>query len=375
MHSLPHTPSVLNTKSKFLFLLLGPLKVLFQIAVLWWTLGYKSKKARWLIVQNPPSIPTLLLAYIISSCRGTSLLIDWHNFGYTLLGLKIGLRHPLVLLSRFYEVHLARCATAHICVSNAMARVLVRDYHIPSKTITVLHDRPASDFQPLSSSQRFALLHRLPETSPHASAIENNRIRLLVSSTSWSPDEDFSLLLDALVQYSHLAITTHPYLPEILAIITGKGPLKESYLAKIQDLQTADKLEMVHIKTAWLSTSDYACLLASADLGVSLHKSSSGLDLPMKVVDMFGVGLPVLGWSAFEAWPELVQEGVNGKGFESVEELVKGLVGLFGNENAHDRAAHPGELDRLKEGAIREGKRRWEGEWDGKMVEVLGLGS
>ncbi len=39
------------TKSNGLFLLLGPLKVLFQVASLWFVLGYRTKPAKWMLVQ------------------------------------------------------------------------------------------------------------------------------------------------------------------------------------------------------------------------------------------------------------------------------------------------------------------------------------
>lgn len=74
-------------------------------------------------------------------------------------------------------------------------------------------------------------------------------------------------------------------------IVTGKGPLKSKYMKNVERLQ--EGWEWVKCISMWLESEDYPILLGSADLGISLHSSSSQLDLPMKVVDMFGCGLPV----------------------------------------------------------------------------------
>lgn len=296
--------------------------------------------------------------------RNTRLIIDWHNFGYSILALKLGPSHPLVKLSSWYESTFSHAAAAHFTVTDAMARVLRNRYHITSPVLA-LHDRPSAHFQPLTLEQRFTFLGKQPLTAPYVDELDKGRRKLIVSSTSWTPDEDFSLLLDALVRYSELATSSHPHLPELLVIITGKGPQKDYYLSRIAELEKTDKLEMVAIRTAWLSTEDYASLLGAADLGVSLHMSSSGVDLPMKVVDMFGAGLPVVGWSQYEAWPELVTEGVNGRGFGSWEEMVAVLVELFGGDESH--------LQALTKGATREGERRWDAEWDPVAGKLLGL--
>ncbi|KAL2121021.1 hypothetical protein VTJ04DRAFT_5048 [Mycothermus thermophilus] len=379
----PH-PSVLNNPNITLtpiptpprkppsipFLLFAPVKVFIQLFHLLRLLAYHLPPATYLLVQNPPSIPTLAIGILISRLRNTKLIIDWHNYGWTILSSVRGASHPLVKVSKFYEARLGRHADMHLTVTHAMARQLRRaPYSIPStQKILVLHDRPAAIFQPITTrSARVAALRRvLP--AEHAELIPRivqGSVRLVVSSTSWTPDEDFSLLLDALVQYA----TTTPTATPILAIITGRGPQQSYYLSRISALAASGDLppDLVRVTTAFLPFADYAALLACADLGVCLHRSSSGVDLPMKVVDMFGAGLPVAAYAGYESFGELVKEGENGRGFERAQELTVILRKLFCTEEGRE------ELRRLKNGAIREGGRRWDAEWDGKVGRVLGV--
>ncbi|PVH85925.1 glycosyltransferase family 33 protein [Cadophora sp. DSE1049] len=360
---LPPPPPPLRA-NKLPFIIAGPLKVLWQIWSLFHTLGYRTKASRWLLVQNPPSIPTLFIAIITCFLRNTHLIIDWHNYGWTILAGTRGEKHPFVMISKYYEALLGSWApTASFTVTDAMQKQLRnKPYNIKSPIFT-LHDRPASIFQPISSpDSRRAFLQRIPESQKHAQDIMAGTAKLLVSSTSWTPDEDFNLLLEALCTYA----ASSDKLPPILAIITGKGPQKQMYLDRIATLTKDSKLNNVTISTAWLSAEDYATLLACADLGVCLHMSSSGVDLPMKVVDMFGAGLPVVGYGNYESWGELVKDGVNGKSFVTSNELADILDELFSEGSGK-------QLARLRQGAVEEGSRRWDEEWDTVVGRLLGL--
>ncbi|XP_063511198.1 chitobiosyldiphosphodolichol beta-mannosyltransferase-like [Pongo pygmaeus] len=165
-------------------------------------------------------------------------------------------------------------------------------------------------------------------------------------------DEDFSILLAALEKFEQLTLDGHN-LPSLVCVITGKGPLREYYSHLIHQKH----FQHIQVCTPWLEAEDYPLLLGSADLGVCLHPSSSGLDLPMKVVDMFGCRLPVCAVN-FKCLHELVKHEENGLVFEDSEELAAQLQMLF--SNFPDPA---GKLNQFRKNLRESQELRWDESW------------
>ncbi|XP_013417721.1 chitobiosyldiphosphodolichol beta-mannosyltransferase-like [Lingula anatina] len=327
-HFLRYLPKLLN----YMF------KVLWQSVVLCLTV-LMTKKSSHILLQNPPAIPTLAVLWVVCLYRDSRLIVDWHNYGYTILGLTLGSRHPLVRFSKWYEGFFGRLADGNICVTQAMREDLAEKWNIRAVT---MYDRPPLIFQECDQEKKHELFSKLKneysvfkDSNGQSVFVEkmetgeilekDDRPALLVSSTSWTEDEDFSLLLSALEKYDQAVQSNRNLrLPHIICAITGKGPLKKYYQGKIEE----KNLKHVKICTPWLAAEDYPKLLGSADLGVCLHTSSSGLDLPMKVVDMFGCCLPVCAIH-FKCLHELVKHEENGLIFHNEKELAEQLQELL----------------------------------------------
>jgi len=84
------------------------------------------------------------------------------------------------------------------------------------------------------------------------------------------------------------------------------------FLARFEEFNKTIGGEYVKIEAKWLEIDDYPKMVASCDLGVCMHMSSSNLDLPMKVVDMFSCRLPCFAFD-YPTIGELVQSNKSEK--------------------------------------------------------------
>lgn len=411
LRMVPYQPPKTNRLYRLLYY---PLRLLslsnYVIHTLWVQLNnvpHTAKPVDVILVQNPPSMPTLLLAYLYCVWQGVfrrhrpRLVIDWHNLGYTMFEepaanssrVRAMVQQSIRCFAKWYEKSMAPLADAHLTVTQAMEIWLGGNFNVCGSHVRVCYDKPPLMFRPTSVEEQHELFRRLnlgndilqvshaemklegviDETiftqsirehdgSPSI-RLRKDRPALLVSSTSWTPDEDFSILLVALREL-HKRISTLPSgetFPKVLVIVTGKGPQKQHYVPLLKEFNETHSY--INIQTLWLEAGDYPKLLGCATLGVCLHTSTSGLDLPMKVLDMYGCQVPVCA-IAFDCLRELVKDDVNGRIFKNGDELANQLFDLlvgFNADNDND-GMMKSKLEMYRQN-IR-GMTRWKENWE-----------
>jgi len=322
--------------------------------------------------------------------------LDWHNLGFSMYAqmlaekqslLRTSALKTLIFISKTLEHFLSQFVHQHLCVSHAMRLWLIDNFSISPDTISVLYDKPPVHFRTSSNHNadvnlqyRHQLLSKLnlcPEVlfaedgssdctiqtrkckggskvelvpyqvlasnstqkrqSPRSKKGEEDccpdrRTILILSSTSWTEDEDFSILVDAMVlldtRITELVKQLPDYkIPRVVVAVTGKGPLKAEYEERFKHLNSC-VLQCVRFTTLWLEAADYPKFVGYADLGICLHTSTSGLDLPMKVLDMLGAEVPVLAVS-YPTLSELVKHHENGIIFSTPLECAQAIFELF----------------------------------------------
>jgi beta-1,4-mannosyltransferase len=319
---------------------------------LWRTLR-RLPRPDLVLVQNPPAFPTFAVTWWSLRRRGVQFFIDWHNLGYTLLRLRLGQWHPAVRLARWMERHDARRVDANLCVSRGLAAFLESRFGVTNAH--VLYDRPASAFVPIDRAER----ERYRQALFARFGVHAETVGFVVCPTSWTEDEDFDVIIDAVVRLEQRirgweAADRARRFPDLVVLVTGDGERRAEFERRFAGLPA----RRVQLRARWVEPEDYPRVVGSADLGLCLHRSSSGLDIPMKIADLFGAGVPVLALDYGACLAERVRHGDNGLLFSTSQQLADIVFDLF--------EGYPGEqkrLERLRTGAGKSSRPTWEEGW------------
>lgn len=278
----------------------------------------------YLLVQNPPGIPVIIVLFFYRLIFRAKVWVDVHNFGFTLYQTKNRL---LLAVLKFVEIKAIRFTADRVfVVSDNMRKHLAREWGI--RNATVLYDMPNQrQFKAMSLKEKHNFLVKFPEfqTGKDESIIARADSRgnvtekevrplLFVVSSSWSHDDYFDLLIDALKQYEADETNKTP----LVFVMTGSGPAKAHYSQIFKTLG----LEKISFVILWFKASDYPKIIGSVDYGVSLHNSTSGFDLPIKALDYMACNVPCIAYNYTDTIKELVIEGKNGMLFNTAEELT-----------------------------------------------------
>mmetsp|Transcript_32700 Transcript_32700/g.49962 ORF Transcript_32700/g.49962 Transcript_32700/m.49962 type:complete len:125 (-) Transcript_32700:592-966(-) len=120
-----------------------------------------------------------------------------------------GVRGPLVWFAKWHERSFGAIGDQHLTVSNAFKQDLVENFGVPESKVSVLYDRAvAGKFKVLTTEQKHRffnsvnLENKFTVPGRHEIEYRDDRPLLLITSTSYTPDEDLGLLLKTLELYA-----------------------------------------------------------------------------------------------------------------------------------------------------------------------------
>jgi beta-1,4-mannosyltransferase len=150
--------------------------------------------------------------------------------------------------------------------------------------------------------------------------------------------------------------------PHLVILVTGDGARRVEFERRFAGLPS----RRIQLRARWLEPEEYPKVVGSADLGLCLHRSSSGLDIPIKIADLFGAGVPVCALDYGACLAERVRHGDNGLLFSTARQLADLIFELF-EAFPRDQAL----LDRIRAGARKSARPTWEEGWLREAKQVL----
>ena len=232
---------------------------------------HASRKFDVVHIHNMPDF--LVLSGLIAKWAGARLILDVHDPMPELFqeNYEVNAKHPLVRALAFQERLSLRCADHIFTVSEPMAENIAAKMGSRRETVGVIHNFPDLTYFPILEPR-----NRWPQ--------DTSRVNLLYAGTV---TEHYRL--DIAIRGLALACKVDS---RVRLRILGDGPSLEEVVALAQDLDVADKVELLP-PVALEHVKDF---MAAADIGISAHQSGVFGDLYFsnKIVEYMTQGLPVV---------------------------------------------------------------------------------
>lgn len=113
-------------------------KVLWQSVTLSFIL-FSKHISSYILIQNPPAIPTIPICWFFSILSEAKFIIDWHNFAHSLMALSLKKDHVIVKIAKFVEIYFGSKSYYNFCVTKAMKEYLQKQWGIEFVSLKKLY--------------------------------------------------------------------------------------------------------------------------------------------------------------------------------------------------------------------------------------------